>query len=51
MYHKLIPEVVVGAIAGAVVGAMAGVIVRVTLEAALWLDNQGPLLGLDPEGE
>ena len=42
MYHELIAEVVVG--------TMAGVIVRVTFEAAVWVDYQGPLLGLDPEG-
>ena len=58
MYHELVPEVkaraIVGAIpeveAGAIAEVMAEVIVRVTFEAALWVDNQGPLLGLNPEG-
>ena len=54
MYHEPTPGVIAGAIAEVVAGAvaevMAGVIVRVTLEVALWVDNLGPLLGLNPEG-
>ena len=46
MYHKPTPEVKAEAIAE----VMVGVIVRVTFEVALWVDNQGPLLGLNPEG-
>ena len=55
---KPTPEVkggaIVGAIpefkAGATAEVVAGVIVRVTFEAAVWVANQGPLLGCNPEG-
>ena len=54
MYHKPAPGVIAGAITGVIAGAvaevMAGVIVRVTLKVALWVDDQGPLLGLNLEG-
>ena len=58
MYHEPIPEVKAGAIvgampevkAGAIAEVTAGVVVRVTFEAILLVDNQGPLLGLNPEG-
>ena len=46
MYQKPAP----GIIAGVIADVMAGVIVRVTLEVALWVDDQGPLLGCNPEG-
>ena len=46
MYHKPTPEVKAGAIAE----VMAGVTVRVILEIALGVDDQGPLVGLNLEG-
>ena len=36
--------------AGAIVEVVAGVTVRVTFKAALWVANQGPLLGRNPGG-
>ena len=56
MYHKPAPEVIGGAIpeveaeAGVIAEVAAGVAVRVILEVALGVDNQGPLVGLNPEG-
>ena len=52
MYCKPAPEVVAGAIpeVEAEAGVVAGVTVRVILEVALRVDDQGPLVGLNPEG-
>ena len=54
MSHKPMPEVIAGAIpelkAGAIAEVMAGFVVRVTLKFALWVDDQGPLVGLNLEG-
>ena len=51
MYHEPTPEVIVGAMteveAGAIAEVMAGVVV--TFKADLWVNDQGPLLGLNPE--
>ena len=46
MYHEPAPEVIAGAEAEVVAGVAVGVI----LEVALGVDDQGPLVGLNPEG-
>ena len=56
MYHKPTPEVIAEAIpevkaeAAAMAEVMGGVTVRVILEVTLGVDDQGPLVGLNPEG-
>ena len=56
MYHKPAPEVIAGAIpevkseAGVIAEVVAGVAVRVILEVTLRVDDQGPLVGPNPEG-
>ena len=50
MYHEPTLEVIAEVIAGAVAEVMAGVIVRVILEVAFWVDDQGPLVDLNPKG-
>ena len=65
MYSKPAPEVEAGAVlgampeveagampevkAGAIVEVVAGVVVRITFKAILWVANQGPLPGHNPE--
>ena len=44
MYHKPTPEVEAEA------GVMAGVAVRIALKVTLRVDDQGPPVGLNPEG-
>ena len=48
MYHKPAPEVKTEA--GAIAEVVAGATVRVILEVTPGVDNQGPLVGLNPEG-
>ena len=58
MYHEPAPGVEaeaggiveVKAVAGAIAKVMPGVAVRGILEVTLRVDNQGPLVGPNPEG-